>query len=56
MGLSYVREELIENDTQRKEFYARFLESQKYAQIDPWTERASKGVDVADFIPLKDLG
>ncbi|HEB27658.1 MAG TPA: NAD(P)/FAD-dependent oxidoreductase, partial [Porticoccus sp.] len=55
VGLSYVRAELIENDTQRKEFYARFLESQKYAQVDPWRERASMGVDVTDFIPLKDI-
>ncbi|OUS09025.1 nitrite reductase large subunit [Gammaproteobacteria bacterium 42_54_T18] len=53
VGLNYIKEELIENDEKRKGFHSRFLESQKYAQDDPWAERASKGVDVIDFIPLK---
>ena len=56
VGLNYIKDEMVENESQRKEFYARFLESQKYAQVDPWAERASKGVDVIDFVPLKDIG
>jgi len=55
VGLNFIKDEMVENETQRKEFYARFLESQKYAQVDPWAERASKGVDVIDFVPLKQI-
>jgi len=56
VGLHFIKEEIVENETQRKAFHARFLESQKYSQDDPWAERASKGVDVVDFIPLKVIG
>jgi len=36
----------------RKALYARFLDSQKYSQTDPWAERAA-GVQAEEFTPLK---
>ncbi len=53
VGLSYVKEKIVEDEKNRVALYKRFLESQKYAQIDPWAERASDGVDKHEFEPIK---
>lgn len=55
VGLGYIKEELIDKPEQRKAYYDRFLESQKYAQIDPWAERASQGAHAENFIPLAEV-
>ncbi|HJV94379.1 MAG TPA: nitrite reductase large subunit, partial [Albitalea sp.] len=55
VGLSYVKQRLLENPDNRRELYARFRESQQYAQVDPWAERASGGVDRHEFNPLKQI-
>jgi nitrite reductase (NADH) large subunit len=52
VGLSYVKQRVVEDTENRKKLYARFLESQKYSQIDPWAERAA-GVDAHEFAPLR---
>ena len=56
VGLSYVKQKLVDNNELRKELSDRFVESQKYSQTDPWAERASEGVQSYEFIPLKILG
>ena len=56
VGLSYVKEKMVEDADNRAVLYQRFLESQKYVQIDPWAERASKGVDQHEFTPIKKIG
>jgi len=53
VGLSYVKEKIVEDNKNRAELFKRFLESQKYAQIDPWAERALDGVDKHEFEPIK---
>jgi nitrite reductase (NADH) large subunit len=51
VGLSHVRARIVDDAKGRKTLYAKFLESQKYAQIDPWAEIAGgKGRD--EFAPL----
>lgn len=55
VGLSMIKQTVVENAGERKALHARFLESQKYAQIDPWAERASHRVDTHEFIPLKQI-
>ncbi|MFV1998104.1 MAG: nitrite reductase large subunit NirB [Acidiferrobacterales bacterium] len=52
IGLTYIKEQIVEDESNRKALAERFLSSQKYAQADPWTERA-KGVDKHEFVPLK---
>lgn len=52
VGLTKIKEEL-EKPEQRSAYFERFVTSQKYAQIDPWTERASGGVAKQDFEPIK---
>ncbi len=55
VGLSYIKSEIVDNPEQRKAFYARFLESQQHAQVDPWAERATQNVEQHEFIPLTQL-
>jgi nitrite reductase (NADH) large subunit len=52
VGLSHVRDRIVDDEKGRKALYARFLESQKYSQTDPWAERAA-GVQADEFAPLK---
>ena len=51
VGLTYVKEQIVENDEYRKQLTAAFLESQKYMQDDPWTNRA-EGADKHEFEPI----
>ena len=51
VGLTYVKERIVENDEYRKQLAALFRESQQYMQDDPWTERA-EGVDKHEFEPI----
>ena len=52
VGLSYVKEHIVDDDKNRKALAERFYESQKYVQKDPWAERASEGVEAHEFQPL----
>jgi len=56
VGLSYVKEKVVEDEESRKALHARFLESQKFAQQDPWAQRATEQVDHHEFVPLKEVG
>jgi nitrite reductase [NAD(P)H] large subunit len=56
VGLSHVKQKIVEDAGSRKALHDRFLESQKYAQKDPWAERVDGTVDRHEFIPMKQLG
>jgi nitrite reductase (NADH) large subunit len=51
VGLAYVKARIVEDRASREALHARFVESQKYAQVDPWAERA-RGKDADEFAPL----
>jgi nitrite reductase (NADH) large subunit len=51
VGLTYVKEKVVEDAENRKALQQRFEESQKYVQIDPWKERA-EGAESHEFTPL----
>ncbi|MEO6697229.1 MAG: nitrite reductase large subunit NirB [Gammaproteobacteria bacterium] len=55
VGLAYVKQRIVEDAEGRKVLYARFIESQKYAQIDPWAERAQHTVQKHEFMPLMEV-
>ena len=55
VGLSKIREAVVDDEAQRKALYARFLESQKYSQIDPWKAIAD-GERTEEFTPIKIAG
>ncbi len=55
IGLPYVKQRIVEDAEGRKALNKRFLESQVYAQVDPWAERASEGVDAHEFVALTQI-
>ncbi|MGV6825835.1 MAG: nitrite reductase large subunit NirB [bacterium] len=40
VGFDYVKQAIVDDESQRKALYERFKLGQKYAQIDPWKARA----------------
>jgi nitrite reductase (NADH) large subunit len=54
VGLSYIKEIIVDDAKQRKHLAARFKESQQVtrSQVDPWTERSTNGVDKHEFETL----
>jgi nitrite reductase (NADH) large subunit len=51
VGLSYVKQRVVDDQEGRQALAERFAESQQYAQIDPWAERASQGVADMNSLP-----
>ncbi len=55
VGLTYIKEKVVEDEKNRKALSERFLFAQKFVQQDPWEERA-EGVDQHEFKPLMKVG
>lgn len=53
VGLAFVKEQIVEDEVNRKALHKRFLGSQEYVQKDPWAERASEGVAAHEFESLR---
>jgi nitrite reductase (NADH) large subunit len=51
VGLSHVKQKIVDDEKGRRALYARFLTSQEFAQVDPWAERAN-GKESEEFAPL----
>ena len=54
IGYGEIRRQVLDDLPRRKEFYDRFVFSQRFAQVDPWSERVS-GKDKHEFRPMADL-
>ncbi|HMF67225.1 MAG TPA: hypothetical protein VK602_06405, partial [Phyllobacterium sp.] len=46
-----IRRQIMGDAEKRKAYFDRFVFSQKFAQVDPWSERVS-GVDKHEFQPM----
>jgi nitrite reductase (NADH) large subunit len=55
IGVAEIRRQIVDDAERRQAFFARFVESQKVAQVDPWSERVS-GVDKHEFRPMAEIG
>lgn len=51
VGLAHIKQRIVEDAAGRAGLYARFLESQRYSQDDPWKERA-EGKDAHEYAVL----
>ena len=51
IGVDEIRRQIMEDGEKRKAYYERFVFSQKFAQVDPWSERVS-GKDKHEFNPM----
>lgn len=54
VGVDTVRAQVMADLPRRQALYDRFIHSQKFAQTDPWAERA-QGKDAHEFSALADL-
>ena len=54
IGLDEIRRQIMDEPDKRKAYYDRFVFSQKFAQVDPWSERVS-GKDKHEFNPMATL-
>ena len=55
IGLTSIKEQIVDNEVGRQKLAERFHFSQKYSQDDPWTQRA-KGAEAHEFVPMKRVG
>jgi len=55
VGLTYVKEKIVEDEVGRKALAERFRHAQSFAQDDPWKERAEGG-EAYEFTPIKQVG
>ncbi|MCF4098120.1 nitrite reductase large subunit NirB [Maritalea mediterranea] len=54
VGLDEIRKQIMDDEERRQEYFDRFVFSQRYAQVDPWSERVS-GKDKHEFKPMAAL-
>ena len=54
IGLDEIRSQIMDQPEKRKAYHERFVFSQKFAQVDPWSERVS-GKDKHEFNPMATL-
>jgi nitrite reductase (NADH) large subunit len=55
VGVAEIRRQVLDDRKRRKAFFDRFVFSQKFAQIDPWSERVS-GLNKHEFRPMATPG
>ncbi|MCD2178843.1 nitrite reductase large subunit NirB [Rhizobium sp. C1] len=55
IGHDEIRRQIMEDHDKRRAYYERFVFSQKFAQVDPWSERVS-GKDKHEFKPMAAVG
>jgi nitrite reductase [NAD(P)H] large subunit len=55
VGVDEIRHQIFDDVDKRTAYYTRFIYSQQFAQVDPWSERAA-GKDRHEFRPLASVG
>jgi nitrite reductase (NADH) large subunit len=55
IGTPEIKRQILEDRERRRAYFDRFVFSQKFAQVDPWSERVS-GKDKHEFRPLAVVG
>ncbi|MDI6837113.1 MAG: hypothetical protein QMD99_15570, partial [Rhizobiaceae bacterium] len=55
VGVDEVRRQVLDDPDKRRAYFDRFVFSQKFAQVDPWSERVS-GKDKHEFRPMASVG
>ena len=55
IGLAEIKRQVLDDLERRKAYFDRFVFSQTFAQVDPWSERVS-GKDKHEFRPLAAIG
>jgi len=56
VGLSYVKQKVVEDEAGRKVLHERFLESQEVFRFDPWAKEIADQETRKVYIPIKKVG
>ena len=56
VGLSHIKEKIVEDEVGRKALCQRFLESQEVFKFDPWAKEIEDASRREQYIPIKKLG
>jgi len=51
VGLNHIKQQILEDEANRKALFERFKFGQQFAQIDPWKQRA-EGAETNEFTPV----
>ncbi|TPI17040.1 NAD(P)/FAD-dependent oxidoreductase [Mesorhizobium sp. B4-1-3] len=55
VGTAEIKKQTLDDAEKRRAYFERFVFSQKFAQVDPWSERVS-GKDKHEFRPMASVG
>ncbi|BCM21649.1 nitrite reductase large subunit NirB [Mesorhizobium sp. J8] len=55
IGTAEIKKQILDDVGKRRVYFERFVFSQKFAQVDPWSERVS-GKDKHEFRPMASVG
>ncbi|WP_434723971.1 nitrite reductase large subunit NirB [Mesorhizobium sp. RIZ17] len=55
IGTAEIKKQILDDADKRQAYFERFVFSQKFAQVDPWSERVS-GKDKHEFRPMASVG
>nr|WP_210382362.1 nitrite reductase large subunit NirB [Jiella sonneratiae] len=55
VGMESIRAAIVEDAEKRRHYFERFAYSQRFAQRDPWADRASGGVAPHEFRPMAEI-
>ncbi|WP_427025381.1 nitrite reductase large subunit NirB [Aureimonas ureilytica] len=55
VGMDSIKAAIVDDLEKRQHYFERFVYSQQFAQVDPWAERASKGVAAHEFKPMAEI-
>ncbi|RUU58954.1 nitrite reductase large subunit NirB [Mesorhizobium sp. M2C.T.Ca.TU.002.02.1.1] len=55
IGTAEIKKQILDDTEKRRAYFERFVFSQKFAQVDPWSERVS-GKDKHEFRPMASVG
>ncbi|CAH1659349.1 nitrite reductase large subunit NirB [Chelatococcus asaccharovorans] len=55
VGIAEIKRQTLDDRERRRGYFDRFVFSQRFAQVDPWSERAS-GKDKHEFKPMATVG
>jgi nitrite reductase (NADH) large subunit len=54
VGVEEIHRQIMQDQNRRKAYFERFVYSQRFAQVDPWAERAA-GKHAHEFAPMADI-
>ncbi|ALN71178.1 nitrite reductase large subunit NirB [Aureimonas sp. AU20] len=55
VGMESIKAAIVDDLDKRQAYFERFVFSQQFSQVDPWADRASKGVAAHEFKPMADI-